>query len=148
MQRDINVNPNENNIVQKRGFIAGMFDVIHPGYVDMFELASSNCEYLVVGLHENPKIERDSKLEPVLSVLDREKILRALKYVDDVVVYKTENDLFKILENGNFNVRFLGDDYKNKKFTGYELEIPVIYIDRSHGWSSTKFKEIIRNKNG
>jgi len=145
MQRDVKTSK---DFMPKRGFIAGMFDVIHPGYIDMFEIASLNCEYLVVGLHENPKIERDSKTEPILSVSDREKILRALRYVDDVVVYKTEEDLLKILKNGNFSTRFLGDDYRNKKFTGSELEIPVIYIDRSHGWSSTKFKKIINSKNG
>jgi len=131
-----------------KGFVAGMFDVIHPGYIHMFETVKKNCEYLIVGLHENPKIERDTKSSPILSVDDRKKILESIKYVDEVITYKTEKDLYDILINEKVNVRFLGDDYIDVKFTGCDLKIPIIYIDRSHGWSSTKFKnKIIDGKN-
>ena len=114
----------------------------------MFETVKKNCEYLIVGLHENPKIERDTKSSPILSVDDRKKILESIKYVDEVITYKTEKDLYDILINEKVNVRFLGDDYIDVKFTGCDLKIPIIYIDRSHGWSSTKFKnKIIDGKN-
>lgn len=126
-----------------KGFIAGSFDVIHPGYIDMFEFMKKNCDYLIVGLHSDPNIERKNKLKPILSVDDRKKILNSIKYIDEIIVYDTEKDLFNILLNKSINVRFLGDDYIGKEHTGSDINIPIIYINRSHGWSSTAFKQKI-----
>lgn len=128
------------------GFIAGSFDVIHPGYIYMFEEASSKCDYLVVGLHEDPSVERPEKIKPILSVEERKKILTSIRYIDFVVTYQTEDDLIKILKDLKPDVRFLGDDYKDKKITGGDLEIELYYLDRSHGWSTTKFKKEISNQ--
>lgn len=128
------------------GFIAGSFDIIHPGYIYMFEEASSKCDYLVVGLHEDPSVERPEKIKPILSVEERKKILTSIRYIDFVVTYQTEDDLIKILKDLKPDVRFLGDDYKDKKITGGDLEIELYYLDRSHGWSTTKFKKEISNQ--
>ena len=38
----------------KTGFVASSFDILHPGYVMMLQECKDNCDYLVVGLHENP----------------------------------------------------------------------------------------------
>ena len=125
------------------GFIAGTFDVIHPGYVAMLREARNHCEYLTVALHVDPSVERYEKLKPILSVEDRASILLSLTLVDNVHPYKTEEDLVKLLKRYNPDIRFLGDDYKDKKITGEELNIPIYYLDRSHGWSTTKFKKLI-----
>lgn len=127
----------------KRGVIAGAFDVIHPGYVVMLNECKQHCDYLVVCLHEDPSTERPEKMKPVLHWYDRWTILRSLRQVDFVFLYKTEEDLHKALANGHFSIRFLGDDYIGKKHTGEDLGIPIHYLDRSHGWSTTKFKQLI-----
>ena len=129
----------------KKGFIAGSFDVIHPGYIHMFEEAKNNCDYLIIGLQTDPTIERSGKIKPVLDYWDRFKILTSIKYIDQIYSYTLENDLFNLLKTIKPDIRFLGDDYKSKLITGYELNIPVHYIDRSHGWSTTKFKKLIKN---
>ena len=67
----------------------------------------------------------------------------SIKYVDNVFVYDTEADLLRLLTLLSPNIRFLGDDYKGKRYTGDSLKIPVYYLDRSHGWSTTKFKKLI-----
>jgi glycerol-3-phosphate cytidylyltransferase len=130
-------------ILPKRGVIAGMFDIIHPGYIHMFETTKNFCDFLVVCLHDDPKIERVNKKSPILSIEERKYILKSIKFIDDIVVYKTEKDFIEILKNENFDIRFLGDDYRKSNFTGSELNIPIQYIERSHGWSSTKFKKLI-----
>lgn len=130
----------ENRIV---GVIAGNFDVIHPGYIKMFKECKQHCNYFVILLHSDPSIERPQKIKPILSVDERDEILMSIKYVDNVFVYDTESDLLNLLHILSPNIRFLGDDYKGKKFTGSELKIPVHYLDRSHGWSTTKFKRLI-----
>jgi glycerol-3-phosphate cytidylyltransferase len=128
-----------------RGVIAGNFDVIHPGYIAMFDECKKHCDRLIVCLHEDPSIERPEKLKPILHWSDRVKILESLVQVDFVFLYQTEADLYEALVKGEFDVRFLGDDYVGKTYTGYELNIPIHYLNRDHGWSTTKYKQLIAN---
>tara|TARA_R100000734_G_C3264410_1_gene62133 strand:- start:33 stop:449 length:417 start_codon:yes stop_codon:yes gene_type:complete len=126
-----------------KGIIAGNFDVIHPGYIEMFKEMKKYCTVLIVLLHTDPSIERPHKLKPILSSDERREILLSLKYVDDVIRYTYEEQLYDLLKIGEFNIRFLGDDYRNKPFTGDDLKIPIHYLNRDHGWSTTKFKKLI-----
>jgi|TARA_R100000027_G_scaffold24157_1_gene17524 glycerol-3-phosphate cytidylyltransferase len=126
-----------------KGVIAGNFDVIHPGYISMFKEMSENCDCLVVLLHTDPSIERPEKLKPILTSDERKEMLLSIKYVDDVVRYTYEEQLYDLLKVGEFNLRFLGDDYIDKPFTGDDLKIPIHYLNRDHGWSTTKFKRLI-----
>ena len=126
-----------------KGVIAGNFDVIHPGYIKMFTEMKKNCVVLVVLLHTGPSIERPNKLKPVLSPDERKDILMALGDVDDVIRYTYEEQLYDLLKVGEFDIRFLGDDYIDKPFTGDDLKIPIHYLNRDHGWSTTKFKKLI-----
>jgi len=126
-----------------KGVIAGNFDVLHPGYIKMFSEMKKNCVVLVVLLHTDPSIERPHKLKPVLSPDDRKDILMALGDVDDVIRYTYEEQLYDLLKVGEFDIRFLGDDYIDKPFTGDDLKILIHYLNRDHGWSTTKFKKLI-----
>lgn len=127
----------------KVGVIAGNFDVLHPGYISMFSECKNFCDTLVVLLHTDPSIERPEKLKPILSVEERRIILRSLRQVDVVATYSFESELLELLKKLNPDVRFLGSDYVDKPFTGSELEIPIKFLDRSHGWSATKYKTLI-----
>lgn len=123
--------------------MAGNFDVIHPGYVKMFKEMEKNCDCLIMLLHTDPSIERPHKLKPILSVEERKDMLMQIKPVVDVISYTYEAQLYDLLKLGEFNVRFIGEDYKGKPFTGDNLNIPIHYINRDHGWSTTKFKKLI-----
>jgi len=127
----------------KKGVIAGNFDVIHPGYIKMFKEAATNCDCLIVLLHTDPSIERPHKLKPILSIDERKEMLLELKSICDIFTYTYEEQLLDLLKMGEFDVRFLGDDYKDKPFTGDDLNIPIYYLNRDHGWSTTKFKKLI-----
>ena len=128
------------------GLICGSFDIIHPGYIHMFKEIRPHCDVLIVGLHTDPTIERPEKIKPVLSIDNRKSIVSSIRYVDEVIVYETEKDLVNLIKKSNIDIRFLGDDYKGKEYTGMELEIPIIYIDRNHKWSTTKLKNLIINE--
>ena len=108
----------------------------------MFHECKENCDYFVVLLHDDPTIERPEKMKPVLTVDERREILFALD-IDTVIAYNTESELYYMLKDGNYDVRFLGDDYIDKKFTGDDLDIPIQYLNRDHGWSTTKYKKLI-----
>lgn len=127
----------------KEGIIAGNFDVIHPGYIHMFNECRRNCDKLIIMLHADPSIERPEKLKPILSVDERIVILESLVQVDEIIVYQTEYDLIRWLEQLKPSVRFLGDDYIGKSYSGDHLGIDIVYLDRSHGWSTTRYKGMI-----
>ena len=132
-----------------KGVIAGAFDVYHPGYVQMLKEAKGKCDCLIVLLHTDPSIERPEKIKPILTVEERKEMLLSIRYVDDVIRYTYEEQLLDLLKMGEFNIRFLGDDYLNRTFTGDSLGIDIHYFNREHGWSATKYRnKLIYNYGG
>jgi glycerol-3-phosphate cytidylyltransferase len=129
----------------KKGLIAGCFDVIHPGYIKMFQDAKKVCRHLTIALHSDPTIDRPEKNKPVQTISERKFILQSIKYVDEIVTYDTEKDLYSLLNLLELDVRILGTDYKNKSFTGDDLNIPIHFHERDHEWSSTDLKTRIKN---
>lgn len=127
----------------KIGFTAGNFDLLHPGYIYTFETAKENCDYFMVFLQRDPSETRFTKYKPVIPLYERYKTLMALEHVDEVITYQTEEDLLALMEFYKPDVRILGDDYIGKRFTGDHLDIEIIYTTRSHGWSTTKLKDLI-----
>ena len=136
------------------GIIAGNFDIIHPGYIAMFSEMKQHCDHLIVMLQTDPTVERPEKCKPILSVEDRIDILNSLRQVDEVHTYTLESELYDYLKNLSAALssrkttikRFLGDDYIGRPFTGDDLDIPIHYINRDHGWSTTKFKKQIADE--
>ena len=142
--KGINVEEWKKKCPLKKGIIASAFDVIHPGYIRMFKDAKLYCNHLTVALHEDPSLERTHKLQPVQSVEERTEILKSIKYIDDVVTYKVEEQYLDHLRSGGYNLRFLGTDYKTRPYTGQDILIDIIWLDReSHEYSSTKLKTSI-----
>jgi len=125
------------------GIVAGAFDIIHPGYIRMFEECKRHCTHLTVALHEDPSLARPHKLKPVQSVDERKEILKSIKYVDDVVVYQAEDTFLWYLESGDYDVRFLGEDYNDGSYTGKNIDIRIVFVDRSHDYSTTQLKNKI-----
>jgi len=129
---------------KKRGLLAGAFDVIHPGYIATFKETKTVCTHLIVALHDDPSAERPQKMKPILSVEERKETLLSLIYVDEVRVYQTEEDLYNILKSEDLDIRFLGDDYRHASYTGDDLDIPTHFCSRDHGWSATRFKNLLK----
>ena len=127
----------------KTGVIAGNFDVIHPGYIKMFKECKSYCQQFEILLHVDPSIERPEKLKPILSKEERTEVLTSIKWIDSIAYYTYEKELVELLKGLQPDIRFLGDDYRGKTYTGFELDIPIHYLNRDHGWSTTKFKKLI-----
>lgn len=131
-------------MTKKIGLVAGNFDVIHPGYVKLFEDAKSNaCDYLVVALQGDPTIERPYKCKPVQTIDERKYILESIRYVDEVIHYNTEKELLEIVKKFKYDVRVIGSDYKDVDFTGKSYESEVYYHDRGHEYSLTDLKKRI-----
>lgn len=124
-----------------RGIVAGAFDLIHPGYIRMFAKCKTYCNHLTIALHENPSWERPNKLSPVQTLEERKEILRAIKYIDDIVIYQEEDTFLSYLND--YDIRFLGDDYSDGSYTGKDKPIKIIFIDRNHNYSTTELKRKI-----
>ena len=127
--------------MKTKGIICGAFDCYHPGYVAMFKQAKAQCDHLVVLLNYDPS--KKGKAKPVLSFDERKELLMSIRYIDDVFMYLSEEGLPELIRAVDPNMRFLGTDYIGKRFTGDELEIPVKWINRDHGWSTTRYKELL-----
>ena len=126
------------------GFTCGTFDLLHAGHVMMLEEIRSQCGYLIVGLQTDPSI-REGKSKPIQSVEERLIQLKAVRYVDEVIQYDTEDDLIELLKDIKPNVRFVGMDWKdNPNLTGGDLPIEIRYNSRDHGYSSTELKSRVR----
>jgi glycerol-3-phosphate cytidylyltransferase len=128
------------------GFTAGAFDLLHAGHVLMLEEAAEACDYLVVGLHTDPTIDRpDAKNKPIQSVYERYVQLKALSVVDEIIPYDTEEDLLTLLGTAKIDIRIIGEDYVDKDFTGKELPIPVYYNRRKHSLSTSELRKRIKD---
>ena len=128
------------------GFTCSCFDLLHAGHILMLEDAKNQCDYLLVGLQSDPTIDRpNSKNKPIQSVEERRIQLEAVKYIDELIIYDTEKELYEILKKIKPDIRILGTDYVNKKFTGDDLDIKIYFHERKHTYSSSAIREKIKN---
>ena len=104
----------------KVGITFSAFDLFHAGHIKMLEEAKSKCDYLIVGLQLDPSTDRPKKNKPTQSIVERYVQVRSCKYIDEVVPYVTEQDLIDILNSFKIDLRIIGEEYKEKKFTGKE----------------------------
>jgi glycerol-3-phosphate cytidylyltransferase len=128
------------------GFTCSCFDLFHAGHIMMLKECKDNCDYLIVGLQTDPTIDRPTKNKPVQSVFERFIQLQACKYVDEVVVYGSEGELLDVLLSYKINIRFVGEEYRAKDFTGKEL-IPIHYNSRKHSFSTTELRQRVIDSN-
>ncbi len=118
------------------GITFGTFDLLYSGYIEMLKQAKTKCDYLIVGLHTDPSIERPYKNEPIQSVFERYKELLDCSYVDEIITYTTEQELVEILARVKVDIRIIGEEYKNTNFTGKHFcitnGIAIYYNPRVH----------------
>ena len=131
----------------KIGFTCSTFDLFHAGHIMMLKEARTQCDYLIVGLQTDPTIDRPvEKNKPIQSVFERYEQLKACKYIDEIIVYETEDDLLNILLSYPINVRILGEEYMNKNFTGANLSHIELYFNtRRHNFSTTELRQRVIN---
>jgi glycerol-3-phosphate cytidylyltransferase len=130
----------------KIGIVFSTFDMLHAGHVAMLAEAKNHCDYLIAGLQTDPTLDRpDSKNPPVQSIVERQIQLSATRFVDEIVVYQTEQDLVDLLLILPVDVRILGEEYKKVDFTGKgecaKRGIEIIYNERSHSFSSSSLRK-------
>jgi glycerol-3-phosphate cytidylyltransferase len=127
------------------GFTCSTFDLLHAGHILMLAEAKSVCEHLIVGLQSDPSIDRPGKNKPVQSIVERFVQLSAVKFVDEIVVYNTERDLEDLLMFLPISVRIIGEEYKDKEYTGKEIcidrGIHMYFNSRNHRFSSTELRQ-------
>lgn len=135
----------------KTGFTCSAFDLLHAGHVAMLREAKSQCDYLICGLQTDPSVDRPSKNRPVQTIVERYVQLAAVRYVDEIVPYATESDLEDILSMYPIDVRILGEEYKDKDFTGRDIckkrGIDLYFNRREHRFSTSDLRKRIADGN-
>lgn len=128
----------------KIGFTCSAFDLLHAGHVVMLKECKQNCDYLIAGLQVDPSKDRPEKNKPVQSVYERYIQLKGCQYVDEIIPYESEQDLLNLLSIENIDIRFLGEEYKYKRYTGEDIckkrNIQIFYNTREHNYSSSELR--------
>ena len=132
---------------QKIGIAFSAVDLLHAGHIKMLEEAKTICDYLIVGLQIDPSLDRPQKNKPTQSVVERYIQLKACRSVDEIIPYNTEEDLMDILQSFVIDVRIIGNDYRDKDFTGKQYcedkGIQIYYNKRDHRFSSSALKKAV-----
>ena len=128
------------------GFTCSTFDLLHAGHILMLAECKQICDYLIVGVQSDPTIDRPGvKNKPVQSIVERYVQLSAVKFVDEIIVYNTEKDLEDMLMFLPISVRIIGEEYKDKDFTGKQIcedrGIKIWFNSRSHRFSSSELRQ-------
>lgn len=128
------------------GIVASCFDLFHTGHILMLTEAKQHCDRLVVALQSDPTIDRPEKNKPVQGLFERYVQVSSCEFVDQVIPYDTEADLFNLLAGYDWDIRFLGEDYYGRTdFTGYDLGIEIHYCQRRHSYSSSGLRKRIED---
>ena len=126
------------------GFTCSTFDLLHAGHVQMLRDAKEQCDYLIVGLQFDPSVDRKEKNSPIQTIVERYTQLNAVEYVDEIIPYGTEKDLEDILQMYPINVRILGEEYRDKDFTGKDIcrsrDIELHFNKRDHRFSTSDLR--------
>jgi glycerol-3-phosphate cytidylyltransferase len=127
------------------GITCGCFDLLHAGHATMLAEAKQHCDYLIVALQDDPSVDRPEKNKPIQSIFERQLQLSAIRFVDDIVIYNTENDLLDVLKSLPIDIRIIGSDYIDKDFTGKQYcvdnEIDMVYNSRDHSFSTSDLRK-------
>lgn len=134
--------------MMKIGLTCGAFDLCHAGHMMMFKEAKTKCNFLIVGLQDDPSVTDSSyrgkkKAKPIMPLDERLEILKGIRYIDKIFIYTTEEDLRIKLQVYEHDVRIVGADWMGKQFTGWDFEKQVYYNSRTHMLSTTELKERI-----
>ena len=131
------------------GFTCGAFDLLHAGHVALFAECKRRCRTLYVGLQTDPTIDRpDTKNKPVQGVFERWAQLKACKFIDQIIPYSTEKELRDILLSFPIDVRILGEEYKDKEFTGYDIPMEFYFNKRRHSFSTSELRQRVIDASG
>jgi glycerol-3-phosphate cytidylyltransferase len=130
------------------GFTCGAFDLTHAGHYLMFEEVRKQCDYLVVGLQIDPSIDRKEKNKPIQSLEERFIQLKACRYIDKIEIYNTEKGLLTLLKKIKPDVRFMGEDWRNRPNYSRDMlpDMKVIYNSRNHNYSTTNLRKRIAER--
>ena len=133
----------------KIGFTCSTFDLLHAGHVQMLREARDQCDYLICGLQVDPSVDRKEKNSPVQTIVERYSQLHACRYVDEIIPYQTEKDLEDILEMYHIDVRILGEEYREKDFTGKNIcqvrNVDLYFNKRDHRFSTTDLRNRVKS---
>ena len=131
------------------GFTASSFDLLHAGHYIMLKDSRQQCDFLVVALQSDPTLDLNYRLEtggkqknkPIQSLQERKEQLEGCKYIDCIIQYNNEDELYNIIKDLKPDIRILGSDWKGKKYTGYDLNTKIHWHNRNHDYSTSNLRK-------
>ena len=133
----------------KKGFTCSSFDLLHAGHYLMLKDSKNQCDYLIVGLQTDPTLDLNYRMstdnkqknKPVQDFEERKIQIEGCRYVDEVIKYSTENELYELIKKIKPDIRILGSDWEGKEYTGKNLNIPIHWHKRDHEYSTSNLRK-------
>ncbi len=136
------------------GYTCGVYDLFHIGHLNLFERCKKACDYLIVGVCDDEYVRTFKSKEPVINQTDRTRIVSALKVVDEAHIIDIETTVDKMLalKKFNYNVLFVGDDWKGtprfleteKQFKENGIDVEIVFLPYTKEVSTTKLREELK----
>lgn len=131
------------------GYTCSAFDMLHSGHYLMLEDCKAHCDILVVGLQKDPTLDEDYRIKtggqnknaPIQFYDERLIQIKGCRYIDYIINYSSESELYEILKELNPDVRFIGEDWRGKEYTGHDLDIRIHFNPRNHNYSTSSLRE-------
>lgn len=133
------------------GYTTGVFDMFHVGHLNILKKAKEQCDYLIVGVSTDELVQKEKHKTPIIPYEDRVEIVRAIRYVDEVVP-QPDKDKFAAWERYHFHRMFVGSDWKGTpQWRGFEKQfepfgVEIVYFDHTDGISSTMLREVLHDR--
>ena len=128
----------------KRVITFGTFDVFHVGHINILERAKEQGGYLVVGVSSDELNFRKKNRYPIYSQQDRVKILKSLKFVDEVFVEESLELKPEYIKKHSADVLVMGDDWAGR-FDDMKSLCEVLYLPRTPSISTTEIIEVVKS---
>ena len=136
---------------KKVGITASTFDLLHSGHVAMLREAKTTCDYLICALQNDPSVDRPNKNKPIQNIVERQAQLSGIRYVDEILVYNTEDELRDILSMYDIDVKIMGEEYRDIDFTGKDIcqkrGIEFYFNKREHRFSTSDLRTRVIKEN-
>ena len=134
------------------GYAPGVFDMFHIGHLNVLQRAKEHCDYLIVGVVTDERVEAIKSARPMMPLNERMELVASLDLVDDVVV-DDSFDKVEMWDKLHFDVIFKGDDWRGTP-KGDQLErgmadrgARVVYFPYTQHISSTRLRALINAAN-
>lgn len=120
----------------------GCYDILHIGHIRLFEFAKSLGDKLIVGIDADDRVKQfKGNNRPINNQEFRKEILQAVKFIDKIYIFYTDDELCNLIKENNIDTIVVGNDYKDKNVIGSQFSKQTVFFPKTINISTSKIYE-------